>query len=105
MLKLRNFINFQMDHQQIKTLKKRKKILQLHHRIALKQERKGISLHGSSCVLGDRGHGGFRKHRTDLRRPVELPPGPCRLCVEAGWVTGKGKGLPAGRQHQVTSME
>ena len=104
MLKLRNFINFQMDHQQIKTLKKRKKILQLRHRIALKQERKGISLHGSSCVLGDRGHGGFRKHRTDLRRPAEWPPGPCRLCVDVGWVTGEGKGLPASREQQVTSV-
>lgn len=40
-----------MDHQQIKTLKKRKKILQLHHRIALKQEKKGMSLHGNSFLL------------------------------------------------------
>uniref|UniRef100_A0A5F9C8R6 Acyl-protein thioesterase 1 n=1 Tax=Oryctolagus cuniculus TaxID=9986 RepID=A0A5F9C8R6_RABIT len=41
----------QMDHQQKKTLKKRKKNLQLHHRIALRQERKGISLYGNSCLL------------------------------------------------------
>lgn len=42
MLTTEGFPNFQMDHQQIKTLKKRKKILQLHHRIALKQEKKGM---------------------------------------------------------------
>lgn len=95
-----------MDHQQIKTLKKRKRYCRITSQNSPEARGKVFHFMEAHVFWGDRGHEGFRKHRTDLRRPVELPPGPYpELCnVEARWVTSKGKGC-CGREHQVASME